>query len=117
MCGLQITDTAPLDVTDGIFFQKDDGDALLDFHVEKNDTASSGTGIATFAAATCTSLEWAYDGGSKIYYGVNGVPLGYLGVTNAPDDELLTFSFGYQNGAAGAQTFEIDYIMAAFYRG
>ena len=31
--GLQITDTTPLAVTDGVYFRKDDGDALLD-HLE-----------------------------------------------------------------------------------
>ena len=45
--GLQITDTTPLDATDGIFFQKDDGDTNLDFHVEKDNTATISTAIAT----------------------------------------------------------------------
>jgi len=31
--GLQITDTTPLVVSDGVYFLKDDGDASLDFHV------------------------------------------------------------------------------------
>lgn len=32
--GLQITDTTPLDVSDGVFFMKDDGDANLDFYAK-----------------------------------------------------------------------------------
>jgi len=115
--GLQITDTSPLDVTDGIFFQCDDGDANLDFHVEKDDTATSAAAFAVATAAAWFTLEFAYDGGKRIYYGKDGVELGYSVITNAPDDELLTFSFGVQNGEAGAQTMEVDYIFAATYRG
>ena len=33
--GLHITDTSPLDVTDGIFFLKSDGAATISFIVEK----------------------------------------------------------------------------------
>ena len=36
--GLHITDTTPLDVTDGIFFISADGAATLDFQVEKDNT-------------------------------------------------------------------------------
>lgn len=115
--GLQITDTTPLDVTDGIFFQKDDGDASLDFHVEKNNTASDATAIATVANDTFLTVAFAYDGGSKIWYGVNGVALGSLALTNVPDDEELALTFGIQNGEAVAKTMTLDYIFAAKYMG
>ena len=39
--GLVIVDTSPLDATDGIYFQKDDGAATLDFYVRKNATTGS----------------------------------------------------------------------------
>ena len=111
--GLQILDTTPLDVTNGIFFQKDDGDADLDFRVEKGNVATAATAIHTVLANTYLTVEFAYDGGTRIYYGVNGVVKGFLGIANAPDTEDLTLSFGFQNGEAGAATMEIDYVLAS----
>ena len=111
--GLQITDTTPLDVTDGVFFQKDDGDANLDFHVEKNNTATSATAISTVANDTYLTVGFAYDGKSAIKYFVNDVHIGTAATTNLPDDEDLTISFGIQNGEAAAKTMTVDYVMCA----
>ena len=112
--GLQITDTTPLDVTDGIFFQKDDGDDNLDFHVEKDGTASSLTDVHTMADDTYIKAEFYYDGSSsKIKAYVDGSPVGSVDLTNVPDDEELTISFGIQNGAAAAKVMSIDWIRVA----
>jgi hypothetical protein len=112
--GLQITDTTPLDVTDGIWFRKDDGDALIDFVVEKNDTATTATGIATLAADTFVTLAFYYEpSDGKLQYFVNGAKVGASAITNVVDDEELTVSFGLQNGEAGAQTMTMDYIFVA----
>lgn len=111
--GLQITDTTPLDVTDGIFFQKDDGDANLDFHVEKNNTATSATAIATVADNTYLTVAFYYNGVDEVQYFVNNVKKGTLATTNLPDDEVLTVSFGIQNGEAVAKTMSVDYILVA----
>lgn len=115
--GLMITDTTPLDVTDGIYFQKDDGDANIDFHVEKNNVSSDAVAVATLADNTYTTLSFAYDGESKVWYSVNGVVKGSLDLTNIPDDEELTVSFGIQNGEAVAKTLSVDYVFAAKYMG
>lgn len=111
--GLQITDTTPLAVSDGVYFMKDDGDASLDFHVTKNSTSTSATAVATVADATYLVVGFYYDGKSSIEYSVNGVVLGSVATTNLPDDEELTISFGIQNGAAAAKTMSVDYIFAA----
>lgn len=111
--GLQITDTTPLAVTDGVYFRKDDGDALIDFVVIKNSTATTATGIATLTAATWTTLAFVYDGLSAVHYYVNDVRIGQSVTTNLCDDEELTVSFGIQNGEAVAKTLTIDYILAA----
>lgn len=108
--GLQITDTTPLDVTDGVFFQKDDGDALLDFHVEKDNTATSSTSVATLANDTYVIVAFYYDGVSAVEAYVDNVKKATLATTNLPDDEELTISFGIQNGEAVAKTMSIDYI-------
>lgn len=110
--GLQIRDTTPLDVTDGVFFQKDDGDTNLDFHVEKNNTSTDATAIATVGTGFFT-VAFYYDGVSKVHYYVDDVKKGSLATTNLVDDEELTVSFGIQNGEAVAKTMTVDYIFVA----
>lgn len=116
--GLQITDTTPLAVTDGVYFRKDDGDANLDFVVIKNSTASTSTAIATVVAATYLTVGFYYNGVDEVVYAAsvdnnNPTVLGKLAVTNLPDDEELTISFGIQNGEAVAKTMSIDYIFVS----
>lgn len=111
--GLQITDTTPLDVTDGVFFQKDDGDANLDFHVEKDSTATSATAIHTVVNDTYLTVGFYYNGSDEVQYFVDDVKIGTSATTNLPDDEELTISFGIQNGEAVAKTMSVDYILCA----
>ena len=109
--GLQITDTSPLAVSDGVFFIKDDGDTNLDFIVEKDSTSTDTTAIHTMADDTFVTVAWYIDPiSSLVYYSVNNAePVGVVN-TNLPDDEELTVSFGIQNGAAAAKTMTIDYV-------
>jgi len=113
--GLQITDTSPLDATDGIYFQKDDGDANLDFYVRKNATtgSNSASAIATVADDTFMTVAWYYDGKSSVAYFVNDVQLGTLAASSTylPDAQL-TVSFGVQNGEAVSKTMSVDYVLA-----
>ena len=116
--GLQITDTSPLSVSDGVFFQKDDGDALLDFYIKKDSTATTSTAIATIVDNTYITVGFLYDGSNliKYYAGTNSknpTELGNSVVTNLPDDEEMTISFGIQNGEAVAKSMSIDYIFVA----
>lgn len=115
--GLQITDTTPLAVTDGVFFIKADDAATVDFVVEKDSTATTESAIATMADATDIRLSFFYDGKTSIKYFVDGVHSGTAVTTNMPDDEVLTVSFGVQNGEAVAKTMSVDYIMVAKERG
>jgi hypothetical protein len=109
--GLTITDTTLLDVTDGVYFKTDDGDAYLDFGVEKDNTATAATAIATLVANTFVEVGFYYNGVDGIEYSVDGVVKGTAAVTNLPDDEELTVTFGIQNGEAVANVLSIDYIM------
>lgn len=85
--GLQITDTSPLDVSDGMFFIKSDGSTTMTFRAEKNDTASTVT-VATIAADTYFTCGFWWDatlGVLNVYYNNNRV--GTLTSTdNFPDD-------------------------------
>lgn len=111
--GLQITDTTPLAVTDGVYWRKDDGDANLDFVVIKDSTATTLTAASTLTAAVWTELAFFYDGKSEILAFKDDAHVGTAAVTNLPDDEELAVSFAIQNGSVGAKTLSIDYIMVA----
>lgn len=111
--GLLITDTTPLDVTDGVYFSKADGSTALSFSVEKNNTATSATSIATVANNTFLKVAFFFDGESYVYYYINDVMTGKVAITNLPDDEDLTVSFAIQNGEAAAKTMTVDYVFAA----
>ena len=111
--GLQITDTTPLDITDGVFFIKADGSTSVGFSVEKNNTATTTSAVATMDDDTFITLGFNYNGGSVMEYCVNGVVAGTSAVTNLPDDEDLAISFAIQNGEAVAKTMTVDYIFVA----
>ena len=111
--GLQITDTTPLDVTDGVFFIKADGAATVDFLVEKNNTATTASAMATIADDTYIRLGFYYDGVSAVQYFVNGSIAGSSVTTNLPDDEDMTITIAIQNGEAAAKTMTVDYVYVA----
>lgn len=108
--GLQITDTTPLAVSDGVFFRSDDGSTDLTLVVEKDGTETESASLNTMVDATVVELAFLYDGGSNIFAFVDGAYAATLATTNLPDDEDLTVSFGIQNGTAAAMTMDIDFI-------
>jgi hypothetical protein len=111
--GLQITDTSPLDVTDGIFFLLTDGSTTLTFIVEKDSTQSTLDLPAVMADDTFMTVGFMYDPkDQKFHVYQNNAEVGTVASTNAPDDEELTVSFGIQNGAAAAKVLTVDYITA-----
>ena len=113
VAGLQLTDTSPLDVTDGIFFLKSDGAATISFIVEKDSTQTTLTLPNSLADDTFMTLGFIYDPkDQKFHVFQNNVLAGTVVSTNAPDDEELTLSFGIQNGAAAAKTLSVDYVGA-----
>ena len=116
--GLQIRDTTALAVSDGIWFGSDDGDANLDFHVAKDSTQTDEAAVGTLVADTYMTVEFYYDGktGGNIQIFVDGVRVGAAALTNVPDDEELTLSFGIQNGEAVANVLSLDYIRAVVER-
>lgn len=117
--GLQVTDTTPLDVTDGIYFLKADDAATYDFIVRKNASTGSvsASAIGTLVSDTFVELAWYFDGRGNVQYYIDGVHKGTLdgSSTYLPDTEICV-SFGIQNGAAAIKTMTVDYVFAALER-
>lgn len=125
--GLQITDTTPLAVSNGVFFIKGAAAATLDFLVEAASTATTASAIATMVDDTYMTVGFYYDGKTEISYWVdvagnhpgNDVgrtpqKLGTLALTNLPlSTQALTISYGVKNGEAVAKVMSVDYILVA----
>lgn len=110
--GLQVTDTTPLAVVDGLFFRKDDGDAFLDFVACKNSSETQKTAVATLVNDTFVKVAFYYDGADLAVY-VDDVAVGKVTpLTNVVDDEELCISFAVQNGEAVSKVMTIDYVRA-----
>ena len=120
--GLGITDTTPLDTTDGIFFIKADGAATMDHLIEKNNSATTNSSVATISDDTFVTVAFHYDptgnggDGSVRIFIDDALVAEETTLTNIPDDEELTISFGIQNGEAVAKTMTVDYVFAAVER-
>lgn len=110
--GLQITDTTPLAVTDGVYFLKADGSTTLNLLVTKNSTSTT-TAATTLADDTYVSVGFYYNGSDAIQIFVNDVRVGSSVTTNLVDDEELTISFGIQNGEAAAKVLSLDYLFVS----
>ncbi len=112
--GLQIRDTTPLDVSDGVYFQKNVGGSnQLTFKIVKVSVASTETLSEFHAASKTIEVAFIYDGRSEVQYWVDNIKIGTLDTTNLPDDEELTISFGFENGDANQRTMSFDYIYVA----
>ena len=111
--GLQVTDTTPLAVANGVFFIKNDGAATVDFVLTKSSTSTTTSSVATMANDTFIRLGFYYDGSAMSYF-IDGVLAGTCAVTNLPlSTTALTVSFALQNGEAAAKTMTVDYIFVA----
>lgn len=111
--GLQITDTTPLAVSDGVYFIKADGATTFSLVVVKDSTATTTASVATAADATDLRLSYYYNGNDEIKIYADGVHVATSATTNLPDDEALTISYGIQNGEAVAKTMTLDYVFAS----
>ena len=108
--GLCITTTTVTDgVTDGVFFRTADGDAALDFIVEKDSTETSTEAITTITTNTWYTLEFEFDG-TNVEAFVDGTSIGAAAATNIPDNEELAVTFAATNGESGAVNTDVDWV-------
>jgi hypothetical protein len=111
--GLQITDTTPLAVSDGVWFQKAAASTHLDIHAAKASTQTDVLNFGDLVNDTYTTLTFFYDGGTTIFYGRDGVLLGSFSSANIVNAQTMCVSFGIQNGAGAAKTMSVDYIFVS----
>lgn len=110
--GLHSTDTTPQDATMRFLFESVDGSAALYFNNDNNtDDDDSGT-ISTLADDTFVSVAAYWDGEGNIELYENDVLIETMTGITVPAAEMAV-GFGYLNGAAGAETTDIDYIFVA----
>jgi len=116
--GIHTAATDPLDTppTDGIWFQSNDGNDLINLHIMKNSIVTSASNIGSLTDATDVEVGFYWDGVGTIKYYVDDVEKGTLSSGTIPDDEYMAISFGCQNGEAVANTMTTDFIFAAMER-
>lgn len=115
--GLILTDTTPLDATDGIYFIKPvAATATGDVYVRKDATtgSTSATGVVTFVNDTFTTLAWEFDGKNTVKFYQDNTLVARLDASSTYlPDANLALSFGFTNGSAVARTLTVDYVLAA----
>ena len=111
--GLLITDTSPLDASDGISFSMTDASATITAKVTKDSTSST-QALGTVVAATFHTVAIAYIPGTGFQCYFDEAAVGSpIAVTNAPDDEDLAVSINIQSGAVAITTMQFDYLLIA----
>lgn len=108
--GLQITDTTPLAVSDGVFFRKIDDSTTIQLVVCKNAAETVVNLPTALGTNQYVTLGFYYDGTDTVQAMVDNVRVASAKIDNLPDDELLALSFGVQNGSAVARSLTIDYL-------
>jgi hypothetical protein len=110
--GMQITDTTPLAVSDGVYFLKPSGAATLNFISAASSVLTTTSAVATLANDTWANFAFYYNGVDSINIFVNDVKVGRQDITTLPS-HTLALSFGIQNGEAVGKTMTMDYIYAS----
>lgn len=110
--GLHSTDTTPQDATHRFLFESVDGSAALYFNVDDNTTDVDSATIATLADDTFVTVAAYYDGKGTIALYLNDALVDRMTDVDVPSGELA-IGIGYLNGAAGAETTDVDYILIA----
>lgn len=110
--GLHSTDTTPQDATLRFLFESVDGSAAVYFNNDDNTTDTDSGTILTMEDDTFVTLAAYWDGVSKIKVYGNDNLIQTLTDMDVPGAEMAV-GFGYINGAAGAETADVDYIFVA----
>jgi hypothetical protein len=109
--GLHSTDTTPQDATMRFLFESVDASAAVYFNNDDNTTDTDSATLATLTDDAFFTLAVYWDGVETFSCFANGVFIDSF-TGDVPGAEMAV-GFGYLNGAAGAETADIDYIFVA----
>lgn len=105
------TDTTP---TDGIIFVKDEASGAIDLRVFSTTLVASSVAVATMVNATMLTLEFYWDGIDRVYFGVNGVPTGFIDLSGVTlPTGFLGSTLGVIAREAVAKVVTCDYLFAS----
>lgn len=113
--GIIVTDTTPLDATDGIYFLSTTTTGVVTGIVRRNaTTGSTSVAFGQLIADTFTELAWFWDGKDTVVFYQDGVAKGQVTGVAASylPDTTGTVSYGVQTDSANARTMTTDYILA-----
>ena len=106
-----VADVTP---TDGIQFIKADAAATVDIQVFSTTLVASAAAIATMVNDVQQTFEFYWDGIDRVYYGVDGVPLGFVDLAGITlPTGLLAPTVGAITGATAVATVTCDYLFAS----
>lgn len=123
LLGLAVLDTTAIaadgdGVTDGIFFQKDDGTTTITFQCQKNATTGQlrDTNVGT-ATTSYMTLGFEFDGIRYIKIFRDDVHVDTMDLTTTATtylpDTPITVTMAYLAGTTGGSTMTVDYVFAA----
>lgn len=102
---------------DGIFFLKADDANSVSIFSRLDNAAGSVTAVVGALVAGFNDLDLYYDGGDRIYYGLNGAVVGSLAVSAATfPNAITTVTASLKNGEAAAKTLIVDRLFIALER-
>lgn len=112
--GLMTTDTSPIvsAANDRFGFQKDDGDANVDFVSMKDGAGTTETAVTTLTADTFAVLEIYFDGANAWLF-KDGTLVKKSNAITICDNEEMALTIAIQAGEAVAKTMTIDYVYVA----
>jgi len=126
LVGLTVLDTAAIaasldGVTDGVFFQKDDGSTDIKFSCQLDATTGQATPVTVATASTSyVVLGFEFDGVNKFKLFVNDVQVGTMDLGTSAASYLpntpITPTIALLAGTTGGTTLTVDYIFAAIER-
>jgi hypothetical protein len=108
--GFHSTSTTPQAATMRFLFESVDGSAAIYFNCDDSTTDSDSGTVATLADDTYIILTAYYDGGTDIKLYADDVHVTTM--TAVIPGAEMGVGFGYINGTTGAETTDIDYILA-----
>lgn len=108
--GLHSTSATPQAATMRFLFETVDGAAAMYFNVDDNTTDADSDTVVTLEDDTYVTVGAYYDGKGNIDLYANDVKVTSMSDVGVPGAEMAV-GFGYLNGAVGAETTDLDYVL------